>query len=412
MNTLSETIDCNPLLRHLPVDIDQGGWWERLARDPFKGEDIRALNSVRRDLLIDRFSELYVPTQKLASTAYKIHRMLVNGLISRDPFSTEQRRGLYRLAHCAQRGLFDVPCISASPRGMLLQGVTKQGKTTLIQRVLSQYPQVIPLGTVDAAGWIHLDQLVYLLIPMPIDASKSGFLMQAFIELDKALGTNYAHEVRIRECSIDAQLTQLLAKLAMHRCGLLVVEEAQESNALAKRRFGRDFGTFFLRVLNSGIPTVLMGNPLAFVDLETNSQLMSRFTDPGRFELCPCASATAPEWTRDLVPGIWGANLLPEPDEPIDDLASKLYQWTGGFTHYLSVLRRETLRAAVERGASCVTLDDINAARCTPVMTEGQAIAKSYWAGSAKGVTDYSDIPGLPSVRLDNARGAGRRRAG
>ncbi len=229
---------------------------------------------------------------------------------------------------------------------------------------------------------MQLDQLVYLIIPMPTDASKGGFLMQAFIELHKSLGTNYSNSITIRNSSVDAQLVQFLAKLAMHRCGLLVIEEAQDSNALGKSRFGRDFGTFFLRVLNSGIPTVIMGNPKAFEELEANSQLMSRLSDPGSIELRPVAKPTSSEWTKDLVPGIWGKNLLPELDEPINGLEAALFEMTGGFAHYLSVLRRESTRSALRRNARRVGQRDIQEAMKTPVMQEGKRIIASVLDGA------------------------------
>jgi hypothetical protein len=405
MSNFSNAIERNPLLRNVAFDIDQLGWWQRMANNPFIGEDLSACSPCTQDLLLDRFCELYVPSATVVNIAYQIHRMLVSGLIDRDPNRSENRQALYRLAECASRAVLDVPCISTSTRGMLIQGVTKQGKTTLLRRVLSQYPQVIRRSADQDAGWLHLDQLLYLVIPMPTDASKAGFLMQAFIELDKALGTNYAQETTIRDSSIDAQLVQFLAKLAVHRCGLLVVEEAQESNALSRSRFGRDFSTFFLRVLNTGIPTILIGNPLAFEELETNSQLMSRLSDPGRHELKPCNSASSKEWVSDLVPGIWGTNILPEPDEPLPDRDKSLMKWTGGFKHYMCVLRRETLRAAVQRKARFVSMRDIESALLTPVMIEGQKITRSYWSGANSGETDYVDIPGTPSPKVQSARG-------
>ncbi|RVT47459.1 TniB family NTP-binding protein [Rubrivivax albus] len=353
-----------------------------------------------------------MPTYQLATIATQIHRMLIGGLIDRDPYSPEQKRRLHQLAYGAQRGVLDVPWVNAASRGMRIEGITKQGKTQLIKRVLSQYPQVIRRGENTEAGWIELVQLVYLVIPMPTDATKGGFLMQAFIELDRILGTTYARDTKIRDSSIDSQLVQLLAKLAMHRCGLLVVEEAQETNQLATTKFGSDFGTFFLRVLNAGIPTILMGNPNAFTELDTSSQLMGRLSDAGLHELQPTASPTANEWTDDFVPGIWGKNLLPEADEPIDDLPVKLHAWTGGFKHYLNVLRREATMSAIQRKGSHVAQRDIALALQSSAMVEGRKIIDSYLSGLKGGETQFTDIPGLPGEALRRTQPKRRRRSG
>ena len=199
-------------------------------------------------------------------------------------------------------------------------------------------------------------------------------------------------------------------ELALHRCGLLVIEEAQESNELSKSRFGKDFHTFFLRVLNTGIPTILVGNPLAFSELKTSSQLMSRLSDPGQYTLEPSLKHSSPEWTKDLVPALWGKNFLPEPDEPIKGLAEYLWTATGGFTHYLSVLRRETLRAAIIQNAKGVTMSHIEEALRTPVMQEGRLISKSYWSGRGQGEVAYTDIPGTPDPKVIAVRSKRGRR--
>jgi hypothetical protein len=211
-------------------------------------------------------------------------------LADRHPYEAAQRQAIYLMAQHAQRPTVSFTSLVSKSRGMLLEGVTKQGKTTLLSRVLGHFPRTIDRDRDELAGWAHLKQLVHLVVPMPSDASKSGFLKQAFIELDNALGTTYATTARIRNSTVDQQLVEFLSILVQHRCGLLIIEEAQYENELTNSRFGTEFHTFFLRVLNAGIPTIIVGNPMAFDDLKTNSQLMSRLSNPGQFTLAPCAS--------------------------------------------------------------------------------------------------------------------------
>jgi len=293
---------------------------------------------------------------------------------------------------------------------MLLKGVTKLGKSRLVERILQQYPQVIVRKRDERAGWIELRQLVYLSIPMPSDASKSGFLMNAFIEVDKALGTSYSEEATIRNATVDIQLVKLLALLVSHRCGLLVIEEGQECHELSTVKFGRSFHTFFLRVLNTGIPTILIGNPKAFDELKTSSQLMSRLSNPGARELTPCLSPLLAEWLEDYVPKVWGANVLPEPDEHIPDLATFLWQRTGGFVHYLSMLRREATRLAFVNGDLRLKRVHIDQAMNSTIMQVGAQIITSYWNGRGGKDTDFNDIPGPLNPAL--FRNAGRRGRG
>jgi hypothetical protein len=403
MSNFTDNIDTNPLLRDLPLEIPWEDWLTRLAFDPFKGEDIESMSSLYKDLLLDQYERLYVPTASIAQIAYKIHRMLVGGLIERHPYSPEQRRHMYEVCRAAEDAHFRFPETSARPRGMLLKGVTKLGKSRLIERVLDQYPQVIVRGRDDRARWLEMRQLVYLVIPMPSDASKSGFLMNAFIELDKALGTSYSREATIRNATIDIQLVKLLALLVQHRCGLLVIEEGQEYHDLTSVKFGHSYHTFFLRLLNTGIPTILIGNPRAFDELSSSSQLMGRLSNPGARELTPCLSDAHPEWVDEYVPQVWGTNLLREPDEPIPDLARFLWQRTGGFVHYLSMLRREATRLALAMGDLRLTRAHVDKAMNSTTMQVGARIITSYWNARSGRETDYVDIPGALNA------GSGRR---
>lgn len=411
MSSFTDNIDTNPLLRDLPLEIAWQEWLERLWLNPFQGEDIESMSPVRRDLILDQYERLYVPSASTAEIAYKIHRMLMGGLIDRHPHSPEHKRQIYALSRAGEDARFKFPEFSARPRGMLIKGVTKLGKSRLVERVLDQYPQVILRRRDEQAGWLELRQLVYLVIPMPSDASKSGFLMNAFIELDKALGTSYSREATIRNATIDIQLVKLLALLVQHRCGLLVIEEGQEYHDLTAVKFGHSYHTFFLRVLNTGIPTILIGNPKAFDELNSSSQLMGRLSNPGARELTPCLSASHCEWVEDHVPGIWGTNLLPEPDEPIPDLEQFLWERTGGFVHYLSMLRREATRLAWARGDTRLSRDHIDLAMRSTTMQVGARIITSYWKGRNGQETEYVDIPGaLASAVAKPAGGRGRGR--
>lgn len=401
MSKFEEMIDSNPLLHGLPTDISWLEWKQRLAANPFEGEDVQALSPLVRELLLDQYENLYVPTATTVQIAMDIHRMLISGLIERHPYIPSQKRHVYDLLRASEGEDFNFPVSSARPRGMLLKGVTKLGKSRLAERVLSQYPQVIVRPRDERAAWLELRQLMYLVVPMPSDASKAGFLMNAFIELDNALGTSYAQEAKIRNATIDIQLVKLLALLVKHRCGLFVIEEGQEDHELSNVKFGRSFLTFFLRLLNTGIPTVLIGNPKAFDDIATSSQLMSRLSNPGARNLTPCASATDGEWTEDYVPGIWGANLLPEPDEPISDLYQFLWERTGGFVHYLSMWRREATRIALVSGDRSLKRQHLDLAMKSTVMQVGVQIVTSYWNGLRGNDTDFRDIPGKLNPNID-----------
>ena len=141
--------------------------------------------------------------------------------------------------------------------------------------------------------------------------------------------TTYATDYGGKTLSVEIQLVALLNVLATHRCGLLVVEEAQAEN-LATAKFGREFVLFFLRVLNFGIPMLLIGNPRAFEEVDKNSQDLSRLSDAGSFALDPVTHHLSPMWRRDIMPHLWGWTLGIE-DAPIERINQIVWEYTGGF---------------------------------------------------------------------------------
>lgn len=189
-------------------------------------------------------------------------------------------------------------------------------------------------------------------------------------------------------------MAKLLSLLVTHRCGLLIIEEGQESHELSALKFGRSFMSFFLRIFNTGIPTILVGNPKAFDQLQASSQLMGRISNPGARPMTPYLTHTHPEWTEEYVDRLWRTNLLPEPDEPIPDLAKYLFDRTGGFVAFLSILRREATRFALLLGRRRVMREHIDLAMDLPVMQEAAKIVTSFVKGRKGGDSDYVDIPG------------------
>jgi hypothetical protein len=83
----------------------------------------------------------------------------------------------------------------------------------------------------------------------------------------------------------------------------------------------------------------------------------------------------------------------------IEDLDMYLHQATGGFTHYLSVLRVESLKVALEKGASRVMREHVERAKTSPPMVVGRKIIDAYWKGQAGDVIPFVDMPGAPRKR-------------
>ena len=149
----------------------------------------------------------------------------------------------------------------------------------------------------------------------------------------------------------------------------------------------------FLRLLNCGIPLVLIGNPMAFTNVMNFSQDLRRFSCAGVYNFEPVVDAYDPEWEKDLVPGIWGWTLFDEPDEIREGLNELLYERTGGVVDFLVRYRRESIIAAIRRGGTCVTAVDMEVAWRGPKMEPLHKLIDALVTNDMQAAAEFSDWP-------------------
>lgn len=355
----------NPLREHVGPKRSHSELMMALANRPITPENVAQVPLAQRAELISVYGEIFTPTLQTLEIAIALQDMLFEGLDRRDPRLKENRDFIMLSAAHKGKKLDEVPTFQqpdGAALGMLIEGITGTGKSAVVERFLKLLPSAVHHGPNPSCGWASLKQLVYLRVHMPSDGTRGGFLTNAFLELDRVLGTNYT--LQYKGWTIERQLAIFLHLLAMHRCGLLIIEEAQANALSIIAPYAREFLSFFLRLLNFGIPTVLIGNPLAFTLLSHFSQGECRFSESGSYRLEPTLDPNDPEWSKRWIPHLWNPTLLDLPDapyEPVSDhpldqtLEGFLWRRTGGFPRFLSRLRREVQARALALGLRCVT---------------------------------------------------------
>jgi len=345
----------NVLLKSVPPLMSKLRWGEKLRHEPLKDAMPTIKSRDDAEACLHLLPQIFVPTRKTCTIAEQAHRLLLNGLIGRD---LRDRPLVCDVA--APTGDAKGPWNPVTVSGMVLKSMTRQGKTHLINRIVHYLPHVI--HHVDPwPGQKSLQQLVYLIVPMPSNASRKGFIYAAMLEMDKVLGTNYASRFNGR-VSAEVELVKLLNLLKAHKCGMLIVEECQVQNAMGSKMFGADFATFFLSVLNSGIPTLIVGNSKAFQAIESHSQTLCRLSEGGLFDLHPAPDWLCEDWEEEFMPGLWGATIFDKPDEYVEGINELIWCETGGFHHMVARLRADALRFALEGSADHVRRADIDRA--------------------------------------------------
>lgn len=405
MNVLQQMLQAmqsNPLVAGLPPRMSDAQLYEKLRVSPITPENVAEIPIAMRQDLVHVYKQILVPTPQTLKIASHIQDMLYTGLHHRDPREERNRRFIFESGSQKGQTIEEARWWASYANGAVIQGITGTGKSHAIDAFLRLHHQVIEHGANEDAGWRSLKQLVWLKVHMPSDGTRGGFLQGAFLELDKALGENYSEQYKGSNWTVEKRLVVFLHLLAVHRCGLLVIEEAQERN-LAVNEFGSDFLTFFLRLLNWGVPTLLIGNPLAFKVLRTFSQDVDRFSESGWFETQPSFSHESETWKNQWIPSLWLPTLLEEPDEPYQPFSDHpldqtlegfIWRRTAGFPRYVSRLRRAVQMHALRCGLRRVTAELVDAVyRTSEMMTPIRPRIEAFVRRDANALGAYVDIP-------------------
>jgi len=384
---------CNPLtfgLTRRDTDVDLG---IALERNPFEG-DLSGIGYDQRMPLAKAVKDVFTATKRTLFAARGLHDALFASLDRQNPLLPANRRSIPLIGAHVGKPIEKLPWSPQFAGGLVLSGWTGCGRSHVVDRVLSLFPQVVDHGFNEAAGWKSLKQLVWLKVHMPADGSRGGLIMEMLMEIDAVLETDYAQQFAGRSWTIEKQLVAVIFILAAHRCGLVVIEEAQEGNAGRASRFGAEFIRFFLRLLNANVAVAVVGNPLAFDELKSSAQNEARMTEFGWFEFTPIVDPASTEWKKDLVPGIWRqSQLLAEPDEDIEDLEQLLLDKSGGVPRYLARLRTETLLIALRAGAPRVIRAHIVKASESSPMRGVEAQISALRTRSLAGLKSWIDLP-------------------
>lgn len=364
-----------------------------LERNPFKG-DLSSYSYAERMPLAKEVKGVFTVTKRTLSAARGLYEALFASLDRQNPLLPANRRAVPLIGAHLGKPIERLPWLPQFAGGLVLAGWTGCGRSHVVDRLLSLFPQVIVHGANESAGWIALKHLVWLKVHMPADGSRGGLIMEMLMEIDAALGTGYVQQFTGRSWTVEKQLVAVIFILAAHRCGLVVIEEAQEGNAGTSSRFGAEFIRFFLRLLNANVAVAVVGNPRAFDELKSSAQTEARMTEFGWFDFMPITDPASKEWRDDLVPGIWKqTQLLAEPDEYIEDLEQLLLDESGGVPRYLARLRRETIFVGLRAGAPRGTRAHIIEATKSPSMRGVEAQICALRSRSLAGLKNWVDFP-------------------
>lgn len=197
-----------------------------------------------------------------------------------------------------------------------------------------------------------MKQLSWLYVAMSHDGTLGGLMLQILYALDDALGTQYSTDKSLTGSSNEKLAVRLGVIFRNHGLGVLVIDELQSRN-FEGRGLGRFAATFFLRLLNMGIPVVLIGNPLGLSALYAFSQDVRRVGSGGSIELYPHVQQGF-DWDKCIVPSLWRQNVMPDPDR-MANRNQLLFDYSGGIRDFACRVRFCSQRIALDLGHSSVS---------------------------------------------------------
>lgn len=343
----------NPFLEALEPYLSTNDLQVRLQNWPLAGLDIPNLSTIARHDLLDVLDQqMFEPTLTSLDTTTRLYRMIRKGYIARDPTQVASRAHLMTLARFAGKELKDLPWFPHSAKGMRISGVTGLGKTYELERALKLLPQTFQHGRSSSADWNHMTQISWLYVAMSHDGSLGGLLLQILVAIDSCAGTAYSKDGGLTRLTNEKLAVHVGIILNNHAVGVLVFDELQGRNFAGGNRGGLA-ATFFLRMLNFGIPLVLMGNPIGMDALDKFSQDMRRVGSAGNIEMHPMAQDDF-DFTDILAPALWRYNVMPEPCEMTDEDGAILFQYCGGIRAYGARIRAASQKLALDQGARSV----------------------------------------------------------
>ncbi len=382
----------NPFLEAIEPFVSIDNLAQRLAYSPLDGIDMASLTLKERHAFLDRLPEEYFePTTESLEIATRLFRLIPSGYVHRNPTQPRARKITMTLVSYTGEELASLPWFTINARGITIKGITGLGKTYDVLRSLKLIPQCIVHGRSQAAGWARMTQITWLHVPMSHDGSPSGLLLNILCAIDEAVGTQYSQDRSLLRLTNEKLSVRVGVILRNHGVGVLVIDEIQARNFSGRGR-GEFTTTFFLRLLNFGIPMVLVGNPLGLEALEVYAQDVRRIGSGGTIGLHPLWKGDF-DWVECISPSLATQSVMPEPMH-VENWSDLLFRYSGGIRDFSGRLYFSAQRVALDLGSKAVTEEHLRLAyEGMDFSDKERTIIQGFSARDPRYLIRYEDIP-------------------
>lgn len=382
----------NCLLDALGPEITLEDLPGRLANAPLDEIPWRSVPLAGRYQLVRFLRSHFVPTPTAIEIALSLQRTLRMGYIERNPRDIQQRQKLSKISGFRNSDITELPWFPTYASGTVIKGITGLGKSTMVKRVFDLFPKFKDHGENVEGCWLALKQITHITVSMAGDQSRAGFLLNILSAVDIVAETHYYEQYSNKTgLTVEKLMVIVVIVLSNHRCGYLIIDEIQKRNFFPGESRALLL-LFFLRLLNVGIPLLLIGNPEGFLGFESFTQDTRRLYSDGCFELWPADSIDDIEYFDDFVDGKCEFNLIGPP--LVLDTAMKIaiLKCTAGIHGYFDLLYEIMHDNAIRSGRTQFEIDDVQSAYMSSRMAPHRVVIDALSSRDPLRLLDFEDI--------------------
>jgi hypothetical protein len=394
----------NLLIEALPPIKDYDKAFNFIKKFPIYSEEERYSSNEYRIHAVFRLLDYLMPTSSNLLTDQYLSIVIRNGYVNKK-IGTPQYLNIIKKAssnlvndNIENIELFtQCSAASNSSTGFLVIGASGAGKTTGVNNVLIQYPQVIR-HIIDYNGNKSLfTQIPWVRIDCSYDGKISGVCNHFFQEIDLLLGTNYATQYGRTGTKVDKMIAYMSFLALRYAIGVLVVDEIQH---IRHTNNGESLLNFFVTLSNTiKIPIVYIGTYKASKTILGEQYRQGRKVEGiGIVEYFRLKQEDS-EWDT-FIELLWNYQWVKFKTPLTKEIKDIMYKKTVGIIDRVNKLFMAAQLEAISSGEEKITPELINKVADEKFKLT-DAIIKAFESDDPNKISQYEDIK-APDMELED----------
>lgn len=287
----------NPFIEALPpIEQTKVEFLTLLAHYPPKPTTAtRRTGEVVRMMELSAVNDIVFPFPEYQKAGLALATMMRDTYVARNPLTLVDRQRRHALATSGIDGNELPTNWKSSAKGHFMMAVSGMGKTTFALAYLLRYPQVIAHNAYRGME-LKCQQVVFVILRVPHDATLKSLCIQFFDEIDKLLGTNYARQaLAIRNIGPMVELMNRVATAVS--LGFMVVDEVQNLRSARSQNAEFLLNLFSEIIERLGISLLALATPAVQSVIEGSVRNARKLASYGETVMRPMARSD-PQWAE------------------------------------------------------------------------------------------------------------------